>query len=284
MSEINNHSLWRRFLELPNHSATKAILVTALVAIVAALVVSTTSVLLMPKQKANIAALRQQQMQQMMSALPGLEDVLSGSDVDTLDTRLVDLANGVFTNEPAIDNYDYLAASTEPDLSIELNASQDIAGIKRRALYAPVYLLQKQGKLQLVVLPVYGTGYQSTIRAWLTLAGDLDTVVAFTINEQAETPGLGKRIEDPDWQALWKQKHVRNNAGEIAISVVKGKGEGVNEVDGITGATRTGQGITKMISFWLGELGFGPFLRNLASGDAQAAIKLGDSLTTASNG
>jgi len=77
----DNPTLWRRFLALPNHSALKAILVTALVAIAAALVVSTTAVLLQPKQQANVAALRQQQMQQMMSRLPGLDQVLGGSDV-----------------------------------------------------------------------------------------------------------------------------------------------------------------------------------------------------------
>jgi len=106
-------------------------------------------------------------------------------------------------------------------------------------------------------------------------------VVAFTINEQAETPGLGTRIENPDWQSLWKDKQLRDESGEVVISVVKGKGNGVNEVDGITGATRTGQGITNMISFWLGEQGFAPFLRNLAAGNASASMNIDQSLIVA---
>lgn len=272
MSDFSTPGLWHRFLGMPNHSALKALLVTAMVAVAAALVVSTTSVLLMPLQKANVAALREQQMMEMMSALPGLENVLGSSDVDSLDTRLVDLAQGLFTDTPDADSYDYVAASTDPASSIAINPADDTAGIARRALYAPVHLLRKQGQLQLLVLPVYGTGYQSTIRAWLTLAGDLNTVVAFTISEQAETPGLGSRIEDSEWQALWKQKQLRNSDGEVALSVVRGKANSDIEVDGITGATRTGNGITNMISFWLGEQGFGPFLRNLAAGDASASF------------
>ena len=32
------------------------------------------------------------------------------------------------------------------------------------------------------------------------------------------------------------------------------------EVDGLSGATLTANGITRMIHYWLGEEGFGPFL------------------------
>jgi len=150
MSKPNNRGIWKRFLVLPNHSALKALLVTSMVGIIAALVVSTTSVLLMPRQKANVAQLRQQQLQQMMATLPGLENVLSSSDVDTLDTRLVDLAKGVFTSEPTLESFDYVAASTVPELSVQIDPALDTAGIARKALYAPVYLLQKEGQLQLL--------------------------------------------------------------------------------------------------------------------------------------
>ena len=36
------------------------------------------------------------------------------------------------------------------------------------------------------------------------------------------------------------------------------------EIDGISGATRTGDGINHLLQFWLGEYGFGPFLERLA--------------------
>ncbi len=73
-----------------------------------------------------------------------------------------------------------------------------IRGLKRRENHAPVYLLERDGELMLLVLPMRATGYQSTITAMLALQPDLRTVAALTITEQGDTPGLGARIEEPD--------------------------------------------------------------------------------------
>jgi Na+-transporting NADH:ubiquinone oxidoreductase subunit C len=35
-------------------------------------------------------------------------------------------------------------------------------------------------------------------------------------------------------------------------------------VDGITGATRTSDGVTNLLRFWVGEDGFEPYLRRIA--------------------
>ena len=39
------------------------------------------------------------------------------------------------------------------------------------------------------------------------------------------------------------------------------------EVDGITGATRTGNGVTGMVRFWLGPKGYGPLIRAIDRGE-----------------
>jgi len=254
---------WRRFLAIPNERPAKALGMAALVGVAAALVVSVTSVLLQPLQLANIEDMKQRQMQNMLSTLPGLEEVLRSSGVDSLQSRIVDLDSGSFADQFDVGSYNMDAATSDESMSIALSGQDDIAGIVRRANYAPVHLLQKQGSIELVVLPVYGTGYQSTIRAWLTLAGDLKTVVAFSIYEQGETPGLGSRIEAPEWQALWNGKEIYDQSGAIALRVSKGKSDSPYSVDGITGATRTGNGINHLLAFWLGDKGFGRFLQNL---------------------
>ena len=33
------------------------------------------------------------------------------------------------------------------------------------------------------------------------------------------------------------------------------------QIDGISGSTLTGKGVSNLLQFWLGENGFGPFLR-----------------------
>jgi Na+-transporting NADH:ubiquinone oxidoreductase subunit C len=97
----------------------------------------------------------------------------------------------------------------------------------------------------------------------LALEADLTTVAALTILEQGETAGLGARIEEPEWQAQWQGKQVANEEGETVIAVVRGKAANAYEVDGISGASRTGNGVTNMLRYWLGDHGFGPFLERL---------------------
>jgi Na+-transporting NADH:ubiquinone oxidoreductase subunit C len=43
----------------------------------------------------------------------------------------------------------------------------------------------------------------------------------------------------------------------------RGADSAAHRVDGITGATRTSQGIDGLLRFWLGEFGFGPYLRRI---------------------
>lgn len=254
---------WHSFLARPNQDRVKTFGVALLVALGASLVVSVTAVTLKPLQDANLAAERQARMEAMLDALPGLRDLMTEAGVDSLETRMVDLSTGRFA--PGLDPaaYDPLAAAEDPETSLALPTEVDVAGLKRRANVVPVHLLERAGKVMLVVLPMHGAGYQSTIRAYLALEADLHTIAALAIVEQAETPGLGARVAESSWLALWPGKEIADETGEIRISVVRGEASGPHEVDGITGATRTGNGITNMLQFWLGDYGFGPFLDRL---------------------
>ena len=247
----------------PNDDLSKTVTMATLVAFVCAILVSTASVLLDPIQQEQIDAQQAARMEAMLDTLPGMRDVMEEAGVTALETRMVDLATGEFVTgiDPA--SYDMIAAASDPELSVELPTDADLASIRRRPLYAPVHLLERDGDLLLIVLPVFGSGYASTISAMLALESDLSTVAALSITSQAETPGLGARISEPDWQAQWPGKELLNEDGEIVIEVVRGQGEGVHEVDGISGATRTSNAVTFLLRFWMGPDGYGPFLDRL---------------------
>ena len=266
MADLNPLSWWRRFLALPNDSRTKTFVVAFLVAAVSAAAVAVTAVSLKPLQTANIEHERRERMAEMLASVPGLADILGEVDADSLETRIVDLDAGTYAEDIDPASFDAEAAAADPALSTALAEADDIAAIGRRPNFAPVHLVRQDGNLLLVVLPVYGTGYQSTIRAYLALQGDLDTIAALSIYAQEETPGLGSRITEAAWQGLWAGKRVADETGEIRIGVVRGAGGSEYEVDGITGATRSTTGVTNLVRFWLGGLGFGPFLDNLRAG------------------
>jgi Na+-transporting NADH:ubiquinone oxidoreductase subunit C len=257
---------WRRFLALSNDSVAKALGVAFLVTLVASILVSVAAVTLRPVLQANQQREQQARMQQMLRAMEGMSGLLSAESLANLDVRMVDLQNGTFAvgMNPAV--FDQRAAARDPALSIALPPEADVAGIRRRANFAPVFLLPGPKKPTLIVLPVHGVGYQSMIYAFLALEPDANTIAGLTVYDQAETPGLGARIQDPAWQALWSGKRLADESGDLRISVVRERAQGPYEVDGVSGATRTGNGVANMLHFWLGDYGFGPFLDNLKAG------------------
>lgn len=267
MVDFNPVSWWRRFLGLPNESLAKTLMVAFAVAFVSAIIVSVTAVTLKPLQQANLDQQRQARMTAMIATLPGIADLLQGASGDSLDIAVVDLNTAAFA--PGIDpaGYDQRAAATNPDQSIALSSDEDIAGLGRRANYAPVYMLRRDDELALLILPVHGAGYQSTLYGYLALEGNLITVAGLTFYEQGETPGLGARIAEPAWESLWPGKEIAGPDGEIRIEVARGGATELFQVDGISGATRTGNSVTNLLRFWLGDSGFGPFLAALKSGE-----------------
>lgn len=261
MAERSKRAKW--FFGRPNDDPVKIIGMAVLVALFCSAAVSVTAVALKPYQDANRAAERQARIERMLDTLPGMRDLMTESGVDSLETRLVDLDTGGFLRGADPATFDLQAALQDPEASIALDPAADIAGIQRRANQSPVYLLQKDGRLKLIVLPVYGAGYQSTIRAALAIESDLVTIAALAILEQGDTPGFGARIEEPEWLAKWPGKKIADEDGVVRIELVRGTASTPYEVDAISGASFTSNGMTNILRFWLGDNGFGPLLARL---------------------
>ncbi|UHD46472.1 NADH:ubiquinone reductase (Na(+)-transporting) subunit C [Aureimonas altamirensis] len=256
----------RRFFGRPNDDRGKTLAVALLVALGCGLLVSTAAVALRPIQAANIEAARARQMLAMLESVPGMSQILAASEVELW---VVDLDTGTVDREIDAAGFDQAAEAADPERSTALSRSEDLAGLGRRENRALVHVLtEPDGAIALVVLPVRGTGYQSTIRAYLALEGDLSTVAAFTVYEQGETAGLGSRVAERAWQAQWPGKEIFAD-GSVAFDVVPSGASGPYEVDGISGATVTSYAVADMLLFWMGERGFGPFLEILKAGDTR---------------
>lgn len=263
-------SIRRWYTAQPADGVCRNLVMTASVAFVASVFVATAAVFLQPQYAAQLAAVRQASMATLFETIPALESMVLSSSADSMETRLVELDSGCFVDDPDAASFDSRVAQNDPLLSREMDKSADGSNplLKRRANYAQVHLLHEKDELRLLILPVYGPGYQSTLYAWLALAGDLDTVMALNVYEHAETPGIGSRVEDPAWQGLWKDKHLLDSEGQIAIKVVSQAADSLTLVDGISGATRTSLGVSNMVRYWVGTDGFGSLLDRLRRGES----------------
>lgn len=255
----------QRLLDMPNESLSKTIFVALTVSLVCSFIVSTAAVLLRPLQDSNRENERQQEILKIVNRLPGIEELFQSIDTGRVEARVVELATGNYVRAIDPADYDQRAAARNPQLSIEIPPGRDIARIKRRARYATVYIMKREEETKLIILPVHGGGYASTLYGFLALEGNANTVVALSFYEHGETPGMGARIDSAEWRGQWQGKKLYDEQGRLRIGVAKGPVDLSSldfayQVDGLTGATRTGDGVTNLLRFWLGDYGFGPYL------------------------
>ncbi len=243
----------------------RALGVALAVAFVCALAVSLAAVTLKPLYLANQEEAR---VGRLLAILDALAVQGRTYTIDDIEARVVRLDDGIYDDSINLDEFDPIKSALETATSIALESSEDIAGIRRRANHAVVYLVRNTaGQPDVLILPVYGIGYQSTLRGYLALDGNANDIVALTFYEQGETPGLGGRIEEPGWQSLWQGKQAYAADGALAISVGGSDNSGsVHQVDGISGATHTTVGVEALVRFWLGERGFVPYLNRVREG------------------
>ena len=252
---------------MPARASNKKILLTALIlSLVCSALVTITTTLLRPVQEENRLHYKQQNI--LKAAGLWQPGVPLSQQTQQLEAHLIDLEVDWFAEREDIqaDQYDHFKASDDPSQSIALTAEQDLAGIKRRANYAPVYLIRDEtGKVDRIVLPIYGYGLWSTLFGFIALDRDMNSVVGLSFYEHADTPGLGGEIENPQWLQQWPGKKIYDDNYQPVIELVRGRVaadsyNAIHQVDGLSGATLTARGVQGLLRFWLGEDGFGPFL------------------------
>lgn len=159
--------------------------------------------------------------------------------------------------------YNERTASSTAGESVPISASPYHVGISSRGRCGLVFIATNpETKETRVVLPIVGKGLWSLLSGFIALdASDMNTVKCLLFYEQGETAGLGGEIENPIWLAKWVGKKAFD--GNVpAVKVVKGAGNSEFEVDGISGATITGNGVTGTVDYWLAQ--YKPFLEKLA--------------------
>lgn len=129
---------------------------------------------------------------------------------------------------------------------------------------APVFVANIEGNTK-YVLKLHGAGLWGGIGGYLALDADKNTIYGINFNHESETPGLGAEIVTEKFRSQFPGKHIRNAAGEVvSVAVLKaGKvADGQEQVDALSGATITCDGVSTMIATNLAE--YAEFLNNVS--------------------
>ena len=153
-------------------------------------------------------------------------------------------------------------ANVELDIKKQILYSLNIRGLdgqEAEAKYADVVKSEEKTGDQLYyaceidgqkkyVFPLKGMGLWGGISAFVAVDDDLNTIYGAYFNHESETAGLGAEIKDSQaWQEKFQGKKIFSEDGNLAIGVVKKVENPASEVDCVTGATLTSNGVSDML-------------------------------------
>ena len=135
---------------------------------------------------------------------------------------------------------------------------RDLDGAEAEAKYAEVvkeekeqdgervYGSQVDGK-DITVASLKGMGLWGGISGYLAIDGEGKVFGAY-FNHESETAGLGAEIKDSQaWQEKFIGKQIWDENGNVVLSVVKKVDNPQTQVDCVTGATLTSNGVDAML-------------------------------------
>lgn len=242
------------------------IFITALIlSLFFSLIVSMAAVILKPIQTKN------EDMDRNKNVLKaaGLESGEMEEVFKNVEYFYYDIADGKTTKVQNTSAYfkNFKRIVSDPEKSIKLS-NNELPGIKSIPREIPFYLFYKNGKIDCIVLPVFGNGLWSTMYGFIGINADGKTIKGLTFYDQKETPGLGGEVDNPLWKKQWKGKLIYDEQNKLRIKVLKGKSDpnklsAIYEIDGLSGASMTTAGVDTFIRFWLDDKRFGRLLKDI---------------------
>ncbi|WP_373056594.1 NADH:ubiquinone reductase (Na(+)-transporting) subunit C [Zunongwangia sp. H14] len=199
--------------------------------LVVASVLAFTATSLQPIQYENV---RQEKMQSILNTL-GIETDRPGAQA---------LYDKYITEEIALKEDGTVAENVD---AFNVDLAKEIKREDTEQIY-PLYVAEYEGEKYYIV-PLRGNGLWNAIFGYISLQDDINTIKGATFDHLGETPGLGAQITTTWFRESFVGKKIFDDTGKLeGVSVVKGGASTDHEVDAISGATITGNGVSNMIS------------------------------------
>ena len=178
----------------------------------------------------------------ILSAIGVTIDNFSIDDIDqyfqsNIDSLIIDIDGLVVDN-----------ISIEDLNEVENKSTGEVRYFYKNNEFLPLYVETKEN---VIIMPISGKGLWSSLFGYFALDADnYSTVKGITFYAHAETPGLGAEISKKWFQDNFVNKEIYENNNLKSIAVAKGKADENSkyEVDGISGATITSNGVTTLLS------------------------------------
>ena len=216
------------------NSNTYQILYAAVMVLLVGSLLALIYMALKPKQNENIANdTRKQILSALHIAAPDDSQVKETYEKYIIQDLLVDLDGNI------VDSTKNVAFEVDMKKNVKLDERQ-----------LPVMKCKMDDGSIKYVLPMYGAGLWGPIWGYVAVNDDGNVIYGANFSHEGETPGLGARIADQEFQDKFVDKLLFHD-GEFKCVVVLKKGQksanGAEQVDALTGATITSLGVSAML-------------------------------------
>ena len=216
-------------MKFNTNSNVYTVVYASVMVIIAALLLAFVASVLKDKQDANVANDKRGQILSSLN-IRNVEDVTGEYQKVILNDLVLDVNGKVLQEKGGFD--------------VE---SKDITAKDPASKKLPLYVA-KVNNDTIYVVPLYGRGLWGGISGYLALKKDFDTVYGAYFTHESETAGLGARIVEEEFQDKFKNKKAFADSTfqKVALSLSKKVEDKEHQVDAITGATLTSNGVSKM--------------------------------------
>ena len=122
------------------------------------------------------------------------------------------------------------------------------AKVPEEARVYPLYVYTAADGSKMYIVSVRGSGLWDAIWAYVALKPDLSTIAGVYFDHKGETPGLGAEIKDSEaFKNQFLSKKIFENGDYKSITVKKKSPKGDHEIQSISGATVTSDGVGEMM-------------------------------------
>ncbi len=224
------------------NSNVYTVIYAALLCALVAVLLTVAAVGLAPQQKANSDNEKKQQILSSISSVLGKEVTFENAAQiwDELDMdNNMSVVNVKGDEVAGVNAFDIVAKQ------------QFKAGVVKDDANLPLFIANVNGK-PYYIMCLYGAGLWDAVWGYISVESDGSTIAGASFDHASETAGLGAKIkDDPSFAAAFVGKHVFQNGQFAPVQVLKqGKtaANGADQVDAITGATKTSDCVSLIIT------------------------------------
>ena len=179
-----------------------------------------------------------------------MQNILSTIGIETDRDSAEKLFNNYITDQLALRNDGTIDETVDAfsDIKLAIELKKDIETQR-----FPIYVASVDAATYYIV-PLRGSGLWDAIWGYIALGEDRNTIKGAVFDHKAETAGLGAEITQQWFMNRFVGEKIFNSSGDlVGISVSKTNNDpndtdkDDHEVDAISGATITGDGVSDMI-------------------------------------